>query len=194
MAEARTRGRPRSKATQQAILDAAYTVLEKEGYAGAAIERIAAEAKVAKQTIYRWWPGKAHLFMEVLGDRAAKHTTLDDTGTLEGDLSSLLTQTFSAVSGPLRPLMRALAIEVLQSESFATTVLDQFVKRRRANVRELVERAIIRDEVAADFDSDLACDLLYGVLWYRLIFNHGPLDNELAEQISSVVANMQERQ
>lgn len=181
------RGRPRSETTHRAILDAAFQILQREGYRGAAIERIAAEAGVAKQTIYRRWPSKAFLFLEVLGDRAISAAPLPDTGTLKGDLNTLLEGTFRAVSGDLRPLMRALAVELLQDDEFAKTMRDVFVQRRRENVRTIVDRAITRREVSTEFDIELLCDLIYGSMWYRLMFDHAPLDAELAKSLTALI-------
>lgn len=180
-----TRGRPRDTKTHTAILRAAFTVLEREGYAAATIERIAAEAGVAKQTIYRWWKGKAPLFMEVLANKAGQAVELPDSGSFKGDLTALLTGTFAAVSTTLRPLMRALAAELLQDDDFAETMRDVFVRRRRANVRSLVERAIGRGELPVETDPELICDIVFGTMWYRLMFDHAPLDEAAAEQIAA---------
>ncbi|MGH3054443.1 MAG: TetR/AcrR family transcriptional regulator, partial [Gaiellaceae bacterium] len=53
------RGRPRSQRARRAVLEAARTLVEKGGYPATTIEAIAAESKVAKTTIYRWWPNRA---------------------------------------------------------------------------------------------------------------------------------------
>lgn len=47
---------------RQAILDAAFTVFAREGYANACVKEIAAEARVAKPTVYNHLNDKANLF------------------------------------------------------------------------------------------------------------------------------------
>ncbi|WP_055086494.1 TetR/AcrR family transcriptional regulator [Jannaschia donghaensis] len=180
------RGRPRDTKSHTAVLDAAFRVLQREGYAAATIERIAAEAGVAKQTIYRWWKGKAPLFMEVLAHKAGQAVGLPDTGTFDGDVAALLGGTFSAVSTTLRPLMRALAVELLQDEDFAESMREVFVERRRANVRSLIQKAIGRGELPIETDVELVCDLLFGPMWYRLMFDHAPLDRRAADDLAKV--------
>ncbi len=179
------RGRPRDTKTHTAILQAAFTVLERDGYAATTIERIAAVAGVAKQTIYRWWKGKAPLFMEGLAHKAGQAVELPDTGGFQGDLTALLAGTFAAVSTTLRPLMRALAVELLQDADFADTMRDVFVQRRRANVRSLVEKGIGRGELPVATDPELICDIVFGTMWYRLMFDHAPLNEAAAEQIAA---------
>jgi AcrR family transcriptional regulator len=58
---------------RQAILDAAFTVFAREGYANACVKEIAAEANVAKPTVYNHLNDKANLFrhaVEVAGGNA----------------------------------------------------------------------------------------------------------------------------
>jgi AcrR family transcriptional regulator len=184
----RARGRPRSEQNHEAVLDAAFAVLAQKGYSATTIELIAAQAGVAKQTVYRWWSGKAPLFMEVLLRKAGQAVELPDTGSFEGDMAALLTRTFAAVSTDLRPLMRALAIETLQDEAFAASMRDVFVQHRRANVRALIQQGVNRAEVPVEADAELICDLVFGTMWYRLLFDHAPLDQATAERLASVAA------
>ncbi|MCC3314806.1 TetR-like C-terminal domain-containing protein [Nocardia africana] len=39
-------------------------------------------------------------------------------------------------------------------------------------LRQIIDRAIARSEVADDMDPDLMIDVVYGVLWYRLLLDH----------------------
>lgn len=59
-------GRPRSEQVEQAIIDATIALLAEHGYLGLSIEAIAAQAGVAKTTVYRRWPGKDELILAAL--------------------------------------------------------------------------------------------------------------------------------
>ncbi|MGO7983441.1 helix-turn-helix domain-containing protein, partial [Rhizobium johnstonii] len=65
MAEHR-RGPVRSEVARMAILEATARQFEARGYDQLTMEGIAAEAKVGKQTIYRWWPSKSALVADCL--------------------------------------------------------------------------------------------------------------------------------
>src|SRR5262245_4123821 len=65
-----TRGRPRSQQARRAVLAATRAIIEKHGYAAATIEAIAARAGVAKTTIYRSWPNRAALVVDLLMEMA----------------------------------------------------------------------------------------------------------------------------
>ncbi|WP_431921537.1 TetR/AcrR family transcriptional regulator C-terminal domain-containing protein [Amycolatopsis tucumanensis] len=64
-----TRGRIDKR---QAILDAAFTVFARQGYAQACVAEVAAEAGVAKPTVYNHFSEKANLFRESMTAEAAK--------------------------------------------------------------------------------------------------------------------------
>lgn len=49
----------RSERARRAILDAAFDLVSRKGFAKLTIEAIAAQAGVGKPTIYRWWRSRA---------------------------------------------------------------------------------------------------------------------------------------
>ncbi|CAN5484775.1 TetR/AcrR family transcriptional regulator [soil metagenome] len=59
-------GRPRRAAVDAAVLGAATRLIAERGYSGTTLDQIAAEADVAKSTVYRRWPGKAVLAVDAL--------------------------------------------------------------------------------------------------------------------------------
>jgi len=69
------RGRPRDETARRALLDAAYELVVERGYAAVSMDAIAAKAGSGKQTIYRWWPGKADLVLDALEDWAETEIT-----------------------------------------------------------------------------------------------------------------------
>ena len=65
----RSIGSRRNPETQEAILEAAEALLLEGGVAGFSIEAVARRARAGKPTIYRWWPNKTALLLEVNGKR-----------------------------------------------------------------------------------------------------------------------------
>ena len=67
MTTARTSARPRGRVDkQQAILAAAFTVFARTGYAQTRVDQIAAEARVAKATVYSHFGDKEQLFRQAV--------------------------------------------------------------------------------------------------------------------------------
>src|SRR5271165_5405078 len=59
-------GRPRSPATDQAILRAAMELFIQSGIEGVNVEQIAARAGVARTTVYRRWSSKEALLAQAI--------------------------------------------------------------------------------------------------------------------------------
>lgn len=65
--------RPRDPSNKrQQIVDTAYALFSRSGYHATGTDRIIAEADVAKMTMYRNFPSKDALIVEVLNHRAAR--------------------------------------------------------------------------------------------------------------------------
>ena len=149
------------------------------------MEGIAARAGVGKQTIYRWWPAKADVVFDTLLDLAQERIAVPDEGSLAADLSAFLTATFRRRSQ--RPILVGLMAQALLDPVFATAFRDRFLFSRRAALRGILERAVARGEIGEDLDVELLVDVVYGVLWYRLLLDHAPLDDEAGRQLTALV-------
>jgi hypothetical protein len=53
----------------------------------------------------------------------------------------------------------------------------------RTEGRALLEQAIKAREVRADTVIDIALDMLYGPIFYRLLTRHAPLDRQFADEL-----------
>jgi AcrR family transcriptional regulator len=86
-------GRKRDAARDGVILDAALTVLAEQGYEGMTIDMVAAEAGMARATVYRRWVTKADLVLEAVSRMSHSDVSLaqlPDTGTLRGDMTAMI--------------------------------------------------------------------------------------------------------
>ena len=162
-------GARRNPDSAGAILDAAEAVLAEAGYSGFSIEAVARRARAGKPTIYRWWPSKAALLLEVY--QRGKRVDIPDTGRLEDDfigfLKSLLSHWRETSSGNA---FRSLVAEA-QSDATAAAALADYAKGRRGHTGRMIERARARGEVADDVDATLVADLIASWAWTRLLTN-----------------------
>ena len=165
----RSIGARRNPDSAEAILDAAVAVLVEAGYAGFSIEAVARRARAGKPTIYRWWPSKAALLLEVY--KRQKRVAVPDTGNLEDDLVGFLQNLFShwrdTSSGSV---FRSLVAEA-QSDEAAAVALTGYADGRRSHTARIIERAKVRGEVAADVDAALVADLVASYAWKHLLTN-----------------------
>ncbi len=170
-AEPKGPGRPRCPVTHQAILDSAVTLIGREPYAAISMDRIAAVAKVGKQTLYRWWPSKADLMLEAYAGRSRIAAPLPaPTGDAVRDLRLLFRGFMSLLRDPLNQRMiRALVAEAQLDDTFRARFFGHLVERRRAATREILRHGIAHGVVRPALDLEMAIDLLYGASWYWLL-------------------------
>ena len=181
------RGRPRSKRAREAILQAALSLLDEGGYRALTIDRIAAEAGVGKQTIYRWWRSKAEVVLEAFTAYAESHVPAPDTGSLLTDLQAFLRDVVDGFGGVSAPTIRALMAETLVNTEFAAAFHEIFALRRGLVLLEVFRRAYARNEIAETTDVRFALDLVYGPVWNRFLNGDPPLDHRFAEQLAAAV-------
>lgn len=174
-------GRPRSEAAEKAILEATLRLLAELGYGGLTMDRVAAEAKVSKATMYRRWPSKVHLVITAFSQ--LPQLPCPDTGNLRQDLIEvlgsflLITQNTS-----LAGVLPTLAGERARIPELAD-YLDEATRQRREPVKQVLQRAIKRGDLPAKTDVELAIDLVMSPLVMRIFFTNNPADIRFLEQV-----------
>ena len=180
-------GRPRSEAADAAIEAAVLSLLVDEGYAGVTMEGVAARAGVGKATLYRRWPTKEQLVIAAVVQACGEQVVVPDTGSLRGDVESYCAQVLDKLRRQ-RPILRAFAAETACNAALAEAYRTTFLERRRAEVREVLERAVARGELAPDADLELLGDLGPALLWHRLTTTGAPLTDDLPARIAALIA------
>ena len=178
-------GRRRNDAARDAILDAAFRLLAAPGTEGVTIEAIAAEAGVGRQTIYRWWPTKGAVVADALMRHARVVVPDRDTGSFAGDLAAFLTDTFAGLESESYAQALREIVAAAQTDEHVARVLADFTAVRRAALRSLLARGQARGELARDADLDMLVDMAYGMLYYRLLVRHAPLDGAAARSLAA---------
>jgi AcrR family transcriptional regulator len=182
-APARARGRPRSHEAHLAILQAALDLLAEGGYEGLSMEAVAQRAAVSKATVYRRWPSKPALVIDLLESIAAT-TPKPDTGTVRGDLHAMLEIVFLALRhSQYGAVLLALASEMQRNPDIAETFRTRFLSARRAGMVAVLQRGIDRGELRPDADLELVADLLVGPLYYRMLVSGMPLSSAYAAAV-----------
>ena len=180
-------GRQRNTAVRQAILDASLRLFTSRPAAEVTMAAIAAEAGSGKQTLYRWWPSPYAILLEAAVEMGRSRVPMPDKGNLRDDLRAFVTSTFAgARDAQTVGLLRVLAAEA-QRDADASSMLREFTDRRRDSLRAVFERGLRRGELDAGSNIDLLIDQVFGVLWYRILFQNGPLSDAAARELAEAV-------
>ena len=161
-----TPGRPLSAELSEQLVAVAVDILAEDGWSRLNSDRIAARARAGTAGIYRRWPS-----MSVLVRQAVSRFDLvpvpDDTGTLRGDLLSLLDRW----TRPLDREERAAAaiVGAARFDDDLRAGLDSaLVRPLTAAVNEIGQRALRRDEVLDAARLLLLGSVLEAFWWQRL--------------------------
>jgi len=160
-------GARRNPATEEAILAAAEALLREGDLAGFSIEAVARRARAGKPTIYRWWPNKTRLLLDVYQRLKLKMEAVD-TGAIEDDCVQFLLGLFDYWSAGPGQVFRSVFAEA-QSDEAAAEALRDYAQDRRAFTARMFERAIARGELRADADPGIAAEMIAAFAWSRLL-------------------------
>jgi len=178
-------GSRRNDAAEQAILRAAAELLVAGDGAVITVAAIAARAGVGKQTIYRWWPSKSAVLLDAMIHRAQQVVPAPDSGDLDTDLRLFLRSTFAAAPGN-----RSLLLSVLREALGDTATMDRlatFTATRRDELARILGRARARGQIPISMRPEIVVDQAFGLLWYRMIFAHEPLDERAADDLAAAL-------
>lgn len=177
----------RSTKARDRALDAASRILESEGYASLTMERVAADSGVAKTTIYRRWPTKAALCMDLYLEVSARELRDPATGDIAQDLEQIVRSVVRVQTGSVAgPAFTGLMAEV-QINPETSGAFRDFADRRRELSRAVLRRAIHRRQIKSDTDIELVIDAIGGACTFRLLQGHAPLTPKFAAGIVKLV-------
>jgi AcrR family transcriptional regulator len=178
----------RSAATRAAILEATREILADTGVRGLTMEGVAARAGVAKTTVYRRWSSKDELALAVLIDMVEQVTAVPDLDSTRAELIAFVDGAVRILGSTLMGrVMQGLVSELAANPPLAKSFQQRVVAMRIAEVRRIVERGIARGDLREDADIELAHELLFGPVYYRLLLSGAPLEEGLARRIVDAV-------
>ncbi|MFJ9181283.1 TetR/AcrR family transcriptional regulator [Streptomyces sp. NPDC102360] len=183
------RGRPRSEAVEQAIIEGVIELLEQGvPLTELSIERIARTAGVGKATIYRRWSGKEALFVDVVASIEEPDSELPGI-SMRDDLVRILEHMRRR---GLSMRTSALLHNVLAQMKTLPRLWDAYhelvVEPRRRATHDVVRRGVADGELPAGTDVEFAADLFTGPMLLRTVMrSDAPLAEDLAERIVDTV-------
>ncbi|MER6301526.1 TetR/AcrR family transcriptional regulator [Kitasatospora sp. NPDC001539] len=174
------RGRPRSEAAEQAI----FTAVEDLMSAGTSlseltIEGIATAAGVGKATIYRRWPNKVALLVDVVS-RLEAPVPEPSGGSARDDLIEMIDYVRRrGLAKRTRWVLKAALGQMQTLPELYAAYHQRVIKPRREAGLGLIRRAVAEGEIRADLDLDLLGDLLLGPIVYRsILWEDSDLEDE----------------
>jgi AcrR family transcriptional regulator len=181
----RGRGRPPGNAAtaHDAILDAVYELLQGKSVRELTIEEVAKRAGVGKPTIYRWWPSKAALVMDMFEERVAPQFHASDAATAEATIRRHVTVLIRLLNGFFGKVSAEIIAEGQSEPDVLREYRDRYVLKRRALSHDVIQRAKESGEFHEDVDPQLLIDMVYAPIYYRLLLRHEKLDKRFGDAL-----------
>jgi AcrR family transcriptional regulator len=152
VSEEPVRHRRRGGQLEADIREAVVAELAEGGYRGLSMQGVARRAGTGKAPLYRRWPGKDQMLIDVL---AYRPPGLDappaDTGGLRGDLIQILTQMAAAMAQPVGRALYALIVETAlhrdRHPRVAEAIIEILLEPRLDAITAALRRAARRGEI-----------------------------------------------
>ena len=119
----------------------------------------------------------------------ATETSLPDTGTARGDFTEQLRRVSAFYASPLGGVLAQLLANAMQDPVAAERLGEQLQASRRHGLEHLWARAVARGEVRTPIDPDIALDLLFGPVMWRVVSGRKPLSDGEAHTIADAALN-----
>ena len=162
-------GRPRSARAHRSVLDAAVALFAERGIDGTSMDAIAAASAVSKATIYKHWPNKDALALEMLDHL---HRLDDWPDTQSADVVADITEVLSRRPSPRTAAVRAKIMPHLMAyasrhERFHKAWRARLLEPTRQRLTRLLHRAIAEGRLPLGFDCNVGIALLLGPMLYQ---------------------------
>lgn len=177
----RPRGRP--PIDEAAVLAAATRLVSRHGANHVTTQAIAAEAGVAKASLYRRWPTKAVLLAEALLTEIRRTAPLDETIPPREAISTHVANFVKGLRGRVGRPLREIIGECLSDPAANAAFRDIYLGQRREAALRILRHGMETGVFANAASIEDRHDELYGAIFYRFLFQMGELGEDAAERL-----------
>ncbi len=185
--------RQKSERAHGQVLEAAVTLFAERGLEATSMDAIARASGVSKATIYRHWPDKDTLALEVLVylHGLDKELPVFDTGDFRGDLVAQLEYDPAADRKAMRErIMPHLIAYASHHRLFGDAWRSRVISPVRGALCEMMERGKRRGILNPSLDPEVGLALLLGPLIYRNVLIHKhKIGGKAPKDLEAVVAD-----
>jgi AcrR family transcriptional regulator len=166
------------------ICGAALEVLHDVGYDRLTLDAVAGRAHASKATLYRHWPGgKAQLIVDAVKCRHQAEMATPDTGSLKGDLFSLLRSIGDVLTEEDGALILGLLFAMRSDPELGTAVREQMLTDKHRHGDQIVAQAMARGEVLRPDSAVLLTELMPALMFTYPLINGTSVDEALIQHV-----------
>jgi len=175
--------RKRGSVLNEAIFNAAITLLENKGYEAVTFNEIAKMAQTSRSVLYRRWKAPFDLLYEasnakILTQRTSLHTKNFNTGSLRNDLLAVLVYMFENTKLFPKNLIPAMMFEI----SKGNNIFNQGYFSDTGFMDDIFENALKRGEIS-HLPNEIQRSALFQLQRYYMIFDLNLVNQSFLEQL-----------
>ena len=172
----------------EAIKKAALEELADRGYGRLSMEAIAQRAGVGKAALYRRWPCKQDMLIDLIAEMNLEVGPVPDMGSLHEELRFYFENVYSILMHPLTSnILPDMYAEMMRNPELRQRVREGIQERKKSKALEIIKRAIARGEVTPDVDLELALDFMVGPAYWRLNVLRDPIPENYLDKLTKMV-------
>ena len=180
------RANPQVQRTHGLMLDAAGALLARGGPEAVTHLRVAEEAGVARATVYRHWPNRADILLDLLRRGADLNLVLPAADlSIEMRVAGVLRAFAAALTGESGQTLSAM-IGLAEWDRDVFAALERMTEFGPRMLRGVLEAGVERGELVPGTDVDLLADRLIGPLYLRRLLYHDDLTDAYVDRLVSV--------
>ncbi|SHE95641.1 TetR/AcrR family transcriptional regulator [Streptoalloteichus hindustanus] len=175
----------------ESIAEAVLDELAEHGYGRLSMDAVARRAGVGKSALYRRWPSKQDMVVDVVSRLSVPLADVPDTGSLRDDLLATLRAVLDWLDHPrFRSVLPDLLAEAVRTPALADALAKHVGEPRRLRGAALLDRGVARGDVRADLDREVVLDLIAAPLYWRLRGRHVPVTPDYLENLADALVSM----
>ncbi|WP_373095642.1 TetR/AcrR family transcriptional regulator [Zhongshania sp.] len=164
------------------VLKATGEELNRVGYATMRMDEIAERAGVSKSTIYRRWPTKAELVIDLISNHFDEADNEPNTGSLRQDLINHGLHLLKLSKSPM--WYGVLSSLTGRTEPEVDQLATNLRERAQETRKRIVQRSIDRGELSKFVDVEIICDMFAAPILRRLFTSNLTVDARYIEAIT----------
>jgi AcrR family transcriptional regulator len=169
------------------IRAAILRLLADVGYGALTMDAVASEAGVGKATIYRRWRTKQDLVVDTISDLNRAEAAAPDTGSIEGDLRSMMQQMVSMITGPTGAATLSLLSTIPHQPALANAFRNGPLAVWRDAFAQMWARAEQRGEVRPGLTGSTIAESTSALMVQRWLLTGEPVDEAYADEVLATV-------
>lgn len=186
MTEADEMGDKRVQRSKAKVLAETYRQLAKSGVGGFSLDEVARNCGISKTTIYRHWPSRSALLIHACS-RLGSAAEVPDTGSLEGDVRTLLTSLADQLQKSNWSSVYPSIIDAAERDPEIAHLQAALHRAFMTPFEAVIERARARGELSSRGSTGDVVAALVGPFLYRRWFSKQKIDKRFISTIIELV-------